>query len=84
MEQCVNKIKTSTLIALIESGGIGMIDVKACNLTVKGSWVKRLLNERNAKWKDLTWYMLNVKMICKANSLKVKETHSLYIFFFKG
>ena len=56
----VHKIKKSTLIAPIEFGGLGMIDVRACNLTAKGTWIRRLLGPECSKWKTLTWYMLNI------------------------
>ena len=64
----VHKIKKSTIIAHIEMGGLGMIDIRACNLAAKGSWIRRLLGIENSKWKTLTWYMLNVNQKNLANS----------------
>ena len=37
-----------------------MIDITACNLEAKGSWIRRLLGIEISKWKTLAWYMLNV------------------------
>ena len=37
-----------------------MIDVRICNLTAKGTWIRRLLGPEISKWKTLTWYMLNI------------------------
>ena len=64
--------KKNTFIAPIELGGLGMIDIRACNLAAKGSWIKRLLSPGNSKWKNLTWSMLNInkKKVIKSNSLK--------------
>ena len=56
----VHRIKKSTLIAPVELGGLGMIDVRICNLTAKGTWIRRLLGPEISKWKTLTWNMLNV------------------------
>lgn len=64
----VHKIKKNTLIAPIEAGGLGMIDMKSCNLAAKGTWVCRLLSVEKAKWKELTWFMLNIKKRNLVNS----------------
>ena len=56
----VHRIKKSTLIAPIEFGSLGMIDVRTCNLTAKGTWIRRLLGPEISKWKTLTWYMLDI------------------------
>ena len=36
-----------------------MLDINACNLAAKGSWIRKLIGTENSKWKTLTWYMLN-------------------------
>ena len=72
----VHKIKKNTLIAPIEAGGLGMIDIKSCNLAAKGTWVRRLLSVKKAKWNELTWFMLNIKKrnLVNSNSLsRIKE-----------
>ena len=68
----VHKVKKSTIIALIEDGGLGMIDLKSCYQAAKGSWVRRLLNNDNSKWKELTWAMLdiNAKRLININNLE--------------
>ena len=37
-----------------------MLDIKSCNLAAKGTWVRRLLSPESSKWKELTWFMLNI------------------------
>ena len=64
----VHKIKKNTIISPIELGGLGMIDIKSCNLTAKGSWIRRLLGHENSKWKVLTWHMLNINTQQLSNS----------------
>ena len=59
----VHRIKKNTLIAPIELGGLGMIDVRICNITAKGTLIRRLLGPESSKWKTLTWYMLNINNI---------------------
>ena len=48
------------MINNINEGGLGMPDVYSVNSTSKISWIKRLTNERDCKWKVLTFYMLNL------------------------
>ena len=45
----VHKVKKSTIIAPIEDGGVGMIDLNLCNLAANGSWVRILLNNDRSK-----------------------------------
>ena len=54
------KVKRETMINNINDGGLGMPDVYSVNSTSKISWIKRLTNERDCKWKILTLYMLNL------------------------
>ena len=54
------KVKRETMINNINDGGLGMPDVYLVNSTSKISWIKRLTNERDCKWKILTLYMLNL------------------------
>ena len=79
----VHKIKKNTLIAPIELGGLGMIDIRACNLASKGAWIKRLLSPENSKWKNLTWSMLNIndKKLINSNSLKscVSDSNAVFL-----
>ena len=64
----VYKIKKNTIIAPIELGGLGMIDIKSCNLTAKVAWIRRLLGHENFKLKVLTWHMLNINTHQLSNS----------------
>ena len=56
----MERIKKTTIIAPICEGGLGMIDIHAVHTAAKCSWLKRLYNPINAKWKCCMWYMLNV------------------------
>ena len=47
------KVKRETMINNINEGGLGMPDVYSVNNTSKISWIKRLTNERDCKWKVL-------------------------------
>ena len=49
------KIKKSTIIAPVNEGGLGMIDIYAVHTASKCSWLKRLLDQF-----DSMWFMLNV------------------------
>ncbi len=58
-----SKIKRSTIIANIEDGGLGMIDVYEVHNAAKCGWIKRLHDETEAKWKITTLKMLNIENI---------------------
>ena len=57
-----------------------MLDINSCNYAAKGSWIRRLLNPENSKWKNLTWIMLNIdknKLInsnCLEHNIKSKSS----------
>ena len=53
------KVKHTTLIAPIDKGGLGMVDVYAVHTASKCSWIKRLNNNSTSKCKNSTWNMLN-------------------------
>ena len=55
------KIKKSTIIAPIKEGGLGMIDTQTIHQSAKISWIKRLLQPNDSKWKTLMLYMLNLE-----------------------
>ena len=57
------KIKRTTIIAKIEDGGLGMIDVHEIHNAAKCSWIKRLLDETNSKWKITTLQMLGIPLM---------------------
>ena len=50
------KVKRETMIKNINEGRLGMSDVYSVNSASKISWIKRLTNERDCKWKVLTLY----------------------------
>ena len=54
------KIKRSTIIAPIEQGGLSMIDVYEVHATSKCSWICRLFNESESKWKLIFIKLLNI------------------------
>ena len=47
------KIKRSTIIAPINEGGMGMIDIYYAHQASKISWIKRLYDSSTAKWKTI-------------------------------
>ena len=51
------KLKTSTIIAPVNDGGLGMIDIYAVNMAAKGSWLKDYLTQNEKK---AMLFMLNV------------------------
>ena len=56
------KIKKSTIIAPIKEGGLGMIDTHTIHQSAKISWIRRLFQTPDTKWKTLTLYMLNTNL----------------------
>ena len=54
------KIKRSTIIAPIELGGLAMIDVYAIHSVSKCSWIRRLFDKTDSKWKNTFLYLLNI------------------------
>ena len=46
------KIKRTTKIEPIEEGGFGMVDVFNVHMASKISWIKRLNDTSEAKWKQ--------------------------------
>ena len=53
------KVKHTTIIAPIEKGGLGMVDIYAVHTASKCSWIRRLYNNSESKCKHSTWSMLN-------------------------
>ena len=56
------KIKRSTIISPIVKGGLGMIDVYAVHDAAKCSWVRRLFDGQENKWKLLFEEMIELKI----------------------
>ena len=55
-----SKVKKNTIIAPIEQGGLGMVDIFASHETAKCSWIRRFFDSRNAKWKETFKIMINI------------------------
>ena len=60
MEFQTPKIKKSTIIAPIKEGGLGIIDTHSIHQAAKISWIRRLFQTTDAKWKTLMLHMLNI------------------------
>ena len=56
------KIKKSTIIAPIKEGRLGMIDTHTIPQSAKISWIRRLFQPTDAKWKTLMLHMLNIEL----------------------
>ena len=54
------QIKRSSIIAPIEQGGLAMIDVYAIHSVAKCSWIRRLFDKTNSKWKTTFLNLLNL------------------------
>ena len=54
------KVKRTTVIGSIEEGGLNMVDIFATHTAAKVSWIKRLHNINNGKWKVTMKWMLNI------------------------
>ena len=54
-------IPGNTLIQPISRGGLKMPCIKKIVQTSQIMWVKRLTNPINAKWKQLSWFLLNTE-----------------------
>ena len=54
-------IAKNTLIQPISRGGLKMPCIKTIVQTSQIMWVKRLTNPINAKWKQLSWFLLNIE-----------------------
>ena len=47
------KVKRSTIIAPVAEIGLGMVDIYKIHATSKLSWIKRLHDQTDAKWKTV-------------------------------
>ena len=56
-----HKIKRSSIIAPIDQGGLGMLDVDSIHIAAKCSWICRLCDDNNSKWKTLSWKLINLE-----------------------
>ena len=66
------KIKKLTMIAPIEDGGLGMIDVHEVHRAAKCGWIKRIYDNTQSKWKITTQYMLAIPIHAMNKNLDKK------------
>ena len=78
-----DRIKRKTIIGELFRGGINMVDVESKVLSLRASWVKRLLNPESDNRKILDSYLnvygLNFKYLLKGNFSKPKDMKSFKI-----
>ena len=76
-------INKNTLVQNIDSGGLKMICINTMIKSVKIMWFKRLLNTNNAKWKTLSWKMLNINKTQLFSKLDLKFISIPKILFYE-
>ena len=69
-------IAKDTLIQPIDLGGLKMVSVFDAFKTTKIMWIKRLTNSINAKWKTLSYYMMDIKKELLFNKLYFSTVES--------
>ena len=67
-------IAKSTLVQPIELGGLKMICISSMVKSAKIMFIKRLLNDSDAKWKRVTWFFMNLSK-CELFSRLIYERH---------
>ena len=55
------KIKKESIIAEIDDGGLKIPDIYSIHDSFKISWIIKIFDKENSKWKTLTWKLLNIK-----------------------
>ena len=75
------KIKRSTIIAPIDEGGMGMIDVYNIHHASKISWIKRLYNPDQAKWKSIMLQSMNTTLYLLNKNYKYKVDNKISDFY---
>lgn len=68
-----HKIKRETIIAPINQGGLAMVDIFVANRAAKVNWIKRLLDTRTCKWKELFWKMLTIPKHILFRNLNIED-----------
>ena len=69
----VDRIKRKQITQDYNSGGLKMIDVHSYIKGLKSSWIKRLLNNQDSKWKSLIQETLNINIDKILNISKLLE-----------
>ena len=80
----IDKIKRKQITQKYSQGGLKMIDINNYIQGLKSSWIKRSLNDENAKWKKLLNKSINTELILKTGSDYInKKLHLLKNSFWK-
>ena len=77
------KIKRNTIIAPINQGGLAMIDVYDIHSAAKCSWIRRMYDITNSKWKITFLYLLNIGKDILNKNLDMKMVNKCKTDFHK-
>ena len=75
-------IKRNTVIAPVEYGGLGMIDIYAVHDTAKCTWIRRLFDNTDAKWKSIFLYMINIGKDLLNKNLEIRTINNFKTEFY--
>ena len=78
-----DKIKRSTLLNNKQDGGLGMIDIVSFAKSLKTTWVKLYLDDKNRQWKVLFHYFLKrhgCKLLFSCNYLSTDVNNISNVF----
>ena len=75
------KIKRSTIIAPIGEGGMGMVDVYNIHHCSKISWIRRLFNPGNEKWKTIMLQNMKTNLYQLNKKYKYKTDNQISEFY---
>ena len=64
----VDKIKRKQITQDYKSGGLNMIDLNNYIKSLKSSWIKKLLNGQESKWRSLVQKAFNIKKLFNTGS----------------
>ena len=78
-----SKIKRSTIIGPIEQGGLAMIDVHEIHTAAKCSWIRRLHDSTNSKWKNSFLNLMNLEIHMFNKNLDIKMVNKCKTEFHK-
>ena len=76
-------IQRNTIIQQIEQGGLKMICIKTMIKALNITWVKRLLSNVDAKWKQLSWHFLKLNKTLIFSKLTFSLIETPKIDFYK-
>ena len=65
----LRKIKRKTIISPVEKGGLGMVNINSVHEVAKCSWIRRLFQNSDSKWKIIFLRLIGIqKERCNKNS----------------